>query len=338
MATSFESFDWTAKLAKVALIVLLGLSGVIAAYCAASAVLTALDDGEIMTVIWYALGAVAALAAAPALVTLYGLTISTLSADRSLRLTNDRLSRLEALQQAADNSLKRLADLAPLSDQAKAMIYREREIEALREIIHESLARQDYQQAEKLIDRMDQQFGYHEEAESFRAEVAANREATKEEQVLASIARVDRIIAENNWARALREAARLSTVYPDNPRIAELPQRVAQARSQHKRDLLTAYGEAVRVNDVDRSIELLKQLDTYLTPQEAAALTESARGVFRAKLHNLGVQFAIAVTDERWASAVETGQEIVRGFPNSRMAAEVREKLDALQQRAATSV
>ena len=84
--------------------------------------------------------------------------------------------------------------------------------------------------------------------------------------------------------------------------------------------MLQSYGEAVRKKDVDRSIELLHELDIYLTPQEAAALQESARGVFRAKLHQMGVQFAICVTDERWSEAIRAGEDIVREFPNPRMA------------------
>ena len=89
--------------------------------------------------------------------------------------------------------------------------------------------------------------------------------------------------------------------------------------------------EAVRVNDVERSIELLKELDKYLTPQEGAALAESARDVFKKKLHNLGVQFAIAVADQNWSFAVATGEEIVKEYPNSRMAREVHEKLELLR-------
>ena len=89
---------------------------------------------------------------------------------------------------------------------------------------------------------------------------------------------------------------------------------------------------AVRRNDIDGSIELLREMDRYLSPQEAAALAESARGVFRKKLHNLGMEFSFAVNEKRWPAAVTTGEQIAEGFPNSRMAMEVRQKLDALRQ------
>ena len=70
----------------------------------------------------------------------------------------------------------------------------------------------------------------------------------------------------------------------------------------------------------------------YLTPNEALALQEAAKDVFRTKLHNLGVQFAMAVSDKQWSNALEIGQQIMRDFPNSRMSGEIREKLHVLRQ------
>jgi len=91
---------------------------------------------------------------------------------------------------------------------------------------------------------------------------------------------------------------------------------------------------SVQRNEVDRGIALLRQLDQYLTPNEAAALEESARGVFRAKLHNLGVQFSLAVTEHNWRDAIDAGKQIIDEFPNTRMAREVNERMHVLTKRA----
>ena len=56
--------------------------------------------------------------------------------------------------------------------------------------------------------------------------------------------------------------------------------------------------------------------------------------MFRAKLHQLGVQFAIRVTEENWPEAITVGETIIAEFPNTRMAQEVREKVDMLRARA----
>ncbi|MCK4959755.1 MAG: hypothetical protein KAT00_10140, partial [Planctomycetes bacterium] len=59
-----------------------------------------------------------------------------------------------------------------------------------------------------------------------------------------------------------------------------------------------------------------------------------ASGVFRNKLHNLGVQFALAVTERQWSKALQAAEQITSDFPNTRMAHEIRGKLDILQERA----
>ena len=87
-------------------------------------------------------------------------------------------------------------------------------------------------------------------------------------------------------------------------------------------------------DDLDQGVDVLKLLDGFLTPTEGAALKESARGVFRAKLQKLGVQFSLFVTEKKWTQALELGNEIIAEFPNSRMAQEVRERLQILHQRA----
>jgi hypothetical protein len=56
--------------------------------------------------------------------------------------------------------------------------------------------------------------------------------------------------------------------------------------------------------------------------------------VFKEKLANLGKQFSTAVQDHRWIEAIRVGETVMREFPNSRIAQEVRENMDSLRQRA----
>jgi len=126
----------------------------------------------------------------------------------------------------------------------------------------------------------------------------------------------------------------LTTLYPDDQRVRDLQGQTERRRDQHKRELLDRWDKTVQKNDVEQGVEILKLLDSYLTPSEAAALEESARGVFRAKLHNMGLQFSIYVTEKKWHQALNIGQEIIAEYPNSRMAQEVRDKLEILTMRA----
>ena len=91
----------------------------------------------------------------------------------------------------------------------------------------------------------------------------------------------------------------------------------------------------VEEKSVDKAMELLKELDKYLTAQEAEPYVEVARGVIGKKKENLGVRFKLAVQDRDWIRALTIGENIIREFPNSLFANEVRGMLDLLRERAA---
>lgn len=257
---------------------------------------------------------------------------------KTARRSVGSLERIEAVLQSQSQDVRSMAGLACLSDQAKSLIYHENEISAMTEMVNAMLMKQDQPSAEALIDRMENRMGMADEAARLREEIAATHQATLDEKIDAAINRVHTVLKRRNWAQAKREAGRLIKIFPDNPKITALPQVIVNARNDVKRHLLKDYAEAVRVNDVERGIDLLKELDKYLTPQEGAALAESARDVFKKKLHNLGVQFAIAVADMQWTDAVESGEEIMRDYPNSRMAREVNEKIVMLRDYAAGNI
>jgi hypothetical protein len=340
MAEQTGRFGWVSRLAQTALIVTLILIVVLLALYVTSNVLggytQANDRGKLIVngILSFAsilgLGAMGLWA-----VVAYGVVLVLASGQAEVTNAAASAVRVETLLEAEVNSSRKLIDLATLSDDAKSLIYRDREVEAFGETFHDMVLRQDYKGAKALVDSIETKFGYAGEAANLRAELETTQKATLEEKINAGVGRIMQIIQEHNWTRASREIQRLVRLFPDNLKIAALPQTLESARAQHKRSLLQEYGEAVKKNDVDRGIELLKQLDRYLSPQEAAALEESARGVFKAKLHNLGVQFAINVTDRQWAAAIATGNEIIREFPNTRMAYEVRQKMDQLQAKAA---
>lgn len=328
-------FEWVARLARVVFAGTLALLAVALVVTVAMTVRAILDTADgANPVPWMLLG-VAELVVMMWTFVLYGLVRLIVANEFAATGATAKISRVETLLNGTAKSIKELAELAPLSDQAKSLLFRDRELEALREAIHEGLMRQDYRTAEALVKTIETRLGYADEAIRLREELDASRSATLDEKIDQAVGRIDKLCTKHEWVRAVRESQRILRLFPDNPKVAALPDHIKQARTEHKRELLQGYGEAVRRNDVDQGVDLLRQLDMYLTPQEAAALEESARGVFKARLHNLGVQFAICVTDQRWNDAIAAGEAIIREFPNSRFAQEVREKMDLLQSRAA---
>jgi hypothetical protein len=244
------------------------------------------------------------------------------------------LDTTELLRRQAELA-RTVAENSSLSDWAKRTIYREKDFEFLRDTIHSALVRQDWEAAEHLIKDIEQEFGYREEARRMREELERARQATFEEKVAAALGRFEMLCASQKWQQAARESERLKSLFPDDPRINELSREIELRRQAHKRHLLQEYDRAVQAQEVDRAHRLLLELDAYLSPNEGAALKESARGVFKARLQQMGVQFSLAVTEREFRKAIEIGQRLTKEYPNSRYAHEIANMLPVLRQRAA---
>jgi len=327
-------FEWLVKTTRIGAAAFVGLLAVGIILTVAMAVITYHSTGDWQAIVPWLFAALTCAVHVVWVMIAYGLILVLTSSEESAAISAGRLGRVETLLDELSNSARKIIDLTSMSDRAKGLIFREHEIEALREAINHDLMSRDFESAQQRITNIEQIPGFAAEASRLREAVELSRKATQEEQLDAAVKRVQSVIDRSDWVRAGRETQRLVQFFPDHTKVKELPERLEEARNARKKDLLQKYGEAARKQDIDGSIALLHELDAYLTPQEAAALQESARGVFRAKLHNLGVQFAIHVTDKRWSEAIATGDEIIRSYPNSRMAQEVREKMEQLKVRA----
>jgi len=254
--------------------------------------------------------------------------------ETSSRGEGDERWRYEQMMWAMENQrqlLEAIRETSSLSDAAKLIAYRQKDREALRQAIREELERADYEAAKALVDEMERRFGYRQEAAQLREQIQAAWLAATEQQVKETIEHIEALLTRFEWNEAARQAEWLLRLSPEHPAVKRMPDRVQAARDGHKRELLKQWKDAISRDDVDRSVSLLKELDQYLTPSEAEAYKESARDVFRKRLQQMGVQFALHVHDKNWAEAIRIGRQIMDEFPNTRIAAEVREKWNILE-------
>lgn len=235
-------------------------------------------------------------------------------------------------------AVRHLADEQSLSDDARRVLNRKRERDLLRKAIEEDIAVGDWDAAMVLVKELAERFGYRSDAEEFRTRIETARFQMVERRVDEGIRALDSLIVQLRWTEANAEAARLSRLYPDSPRVEGLRHRVETARQRYKAELERRFLTASESGDVEEALELLKELDNYLTEAEAEPYREVARGVIGRARENLGVQFKLAVQDRQWATAAIVGDRIIREFPNTRMAAEIREMIDGIRQRAAMGV
>jgi hypothetical protein len=230
--------------------------------------------------------------------------------------------------------LAQISDRLLISDRAKRIAFRQRDRDALRDAIVEDMRTEDYDQAMALVNEMADTYGYREEAEEFRGKIMEAQRKQREAMVQRLLARIDEITRRRDWELARHEAMRLIRTYPDYPEFKDLLNRVEQSFQTTKHELERQFLQAAERGDVDRAVELMKELDKYLTSEEAAAYMETARGVVGRQRENLGVRFKMAVQDRDWVQAIAIGEQIMRDFPNTKFATEVRGMLDTLRQRA----
>lgn len=221
-----------------------------------------------------------------------------------------------------------------LSDRAKSVAFREKDRDAIRHAIVEEMDRGEFDAAYALADQFEQAFGSKSEADRLRADINHRRTEGVRQQIAEVAAVIDRHVRNEQWTAAVREAEKLQQRFPNEEQVRQLPAEIEARRQSHKKQLLQSWHEAVARHDVDGSIEILRNLDSYLTPAEAESMQDTARSVFKEKLSNLVSQFGNSIRDHRWAEAVRVGEQIQSEFPNSRAAQEVKDKIDMLRQRA----
>lgn len=264
----------------------------------------------------------------------FAILLSVREAVKSIRESGDKMDNVADMINRNNNLLSQITQAVKLSDAAKQVAFRDSERMELAEAVIAKLHQHEFDATAAMIDAMSKIPQYQALSVQLRRTAETYRDATEKDRVGQAIEHILQLGREFRWSQAFRQADNLVQSFPYSDEAKTVRRKLREMKDARKKELLAIWDEAVHSKDTDRSLEILKDLDQYLTPSEGLALQESAASVFRTKLHNLGVRFALAVTETKWSVAYETGQQIVRDFPNSRMAHEIRGKLDVLADRA----
>lgn len=249
------------------------------------------------------------------------------SLEGHLEALSDRLGACRSL-------LEQLRDQTRLSESAKATLYRSAEHDMIRAAIDEEIMNGNFGHAQVLVEELARRYGVGPELVELRERVEKTRRAVAESSLTDAKQRLHELIEQEHWDDARDEALRMDRRLADIVEGESLLRHVHEEWRQRKQALERAFLEAASQDDTDRAMELIRRLDRYLSEQEAEPLREVARGVISKQRDNLGLRFKMAVHERSWDGAIQIGQEIVEGFPNSKMAQEVRDLMDELHQRA----
>jgi DNA-binding XRE family transcriptional regulator len=228
-----------------------------------------------------------------------------------------------------------LIEAIQLSDSAKRVLFREHEVDLLRRTIETDIEAGEYNAALVLCEQLATVFGAVEEGEQLRSRIQTILHQRHESTIRGEVEKFDDLLSKQEWVAGYQEAARLRRLYPDSPLLHDLEQRIADARAAYRHDLEDRFLSAAQREEVEEAMVLLKELDRYLTPDEARRFRDTAKAVVDSYRDTLGTRFSMAVNDHRWTEAIEFGDAIIRQFPNTKMAQEVRGLQPTINQRAA---
>ncbi|MEE2819587.1 MAG: hypothetical protein VX615_03140 [Planctomycetota bacterium] len=235
--------------------------------------------------------------------------------------------------QANQPPWEKLIESLQLSDNAKRILYRDRELNLLRKTVEADLHAGDFHAALVHCDQMGTVFGAVEEAEALRLQVQSIIREQHEARIQNEMTNLQTLLDARKWVEAYQFAARLRRLFPESPLLHNIEQLIIDHRTAYRHQLEDKFVEAAKNDNPEMAMKLLIELDRYLTPEEARKFRDTADSVIATYRENLGARFKMAVSDHRWQEAIEFGEAIMSQFPNTKMAEEVKAMIETIQTR-----
>ncbi len=242
--------------------------------------------------------------------------------------------RSGTIDSASASILSRIEEHSMLSDSAKRLVYRDRELDLLRMLVEQDIAARDFDAALRMVDELASQFGRLEEAEALRSRIETARRSEVELRIREGTEEIERLLVAGDWNAASQSLHRLQRLFPDVAAIEHLPDQILSARLRHAAEIETSMREAHANGRIDDAMTLLRELDRNLSGRESNRVLDVAQPIVAAHRDLCGARFRDAIGGKDWKNAVILGERLVQEYPNTRMAEEATELLDGLRARA----
>ena len=113
----------------------------------------------------------------------YGLTRLLLAVEANTFHIEETLGRLVRHIDQVTEGINALNENILLSEDAKSIAFRDKDLQALRQAIEEEISTKDWEAAFYLADQMEKRFGYRQEAEQVRHQIQQIREKQDRERL-----------------------------------------------------------------------------------------------------------------------------------------------------------
>jgi len=243
----------------------------------------------------------------------------------------------------AEQAISRLADAC--ADHPRLEELRERIVDHLADGVERSLKKGNLAAAVERIRVLEERFPDHERCVQLQLKLADSRSAIHDEDVQQVRARVAELMAAAAFDKAEGVAADLVATHPDSSQAVSLLQTVrreAAAFSEERRHRLI--DEIRRFADTRQwrhALDAAKRLsenhaDSPEAREIASMLPTLAENARLEEVRGLRDQIADFVKRRRFAEAAEIAQDLIRRFPDTQAAVQLREELGRLRARVAS--
>ena len=231
--------------------------------------------------------------------------------------------------------LHAVQDRLEMSDQVRSVLFGDRDREILEHTLQARLDTADFDGARALCDSIDAVSELRRKhGEALRAILNESLESHREHDLHDMVATFEALLQHRDWQQATELAARMREIAPDAAGSQQLDARIEQARQSHKAQLESQLLEASQRDDVEAAMRTLKELDRYMTREEAERLSTEAQSVIERHRERISTAFQLALREKRWIDAAKHGNQIIAEYPNTKMAQEVRSMIAVIRTRA----
>ena len=147
-----------------------------------------------------------------------------------------------------------------LSENAKRVLFRDRELDLLRRTIQDDMASGDVHAALMLCDQMGSEFGAVEESENLRSQIQQALHNRHQTQIKEELNLINELLINHKWVEAYQYAAKMRRLYPETPLLHGVEQHIADARVQYRHSLEAKFLESAEKNNIEQAMELARVL------------------------------------------------------------------------------
>ena len=259
---------------------------------------------------------------------------TTVGVGHLLRQLSEEVARGRSDAARVARAVGALEKWLALPEKSRAILSKRAEPPAFREAVAEALASEQWNEAERLIEAMDETLGLASEARQLRAQCQQVRSAALERHGRQTVEGIRKLIELDRFIEADQALVAFRDRFPKDDRVTALSQAIREGRQRRRAVLLGQFEQACERLDVAAGLDTLGKLEHLAGDREFMDLRVRLTEVDHEVQLAMRDRFAELIKAKQWPEALAEADEILRQYPQAAMAEDIRKVYDQLVQHA----